>query len=456
MSGERTAILVADLGYGDSGKGVTIDALAEKYHAHAVVRYNGGAQAAHTVTTPDGRVHTFAQFGSATFLPEVVTYLSEYMLVDPLALVNEEAHLAQVGVHDAFAWLYIDESALMLTPFARALNRLNEIARNETRFGSCGMGVGETVRFANKNPREALQMKDMLDPLLLQAKLAGQQETMRDMLPTFAHELQNDLVVKEELAILNDLSLPERLASRYQEIVKKFQIVGEEWGNAFFKKSGVILFESAQGVLLDQQFGFAPYTTWSNTTFKNAEAILDKFDFRGERIRLGVVRAYGTRHGPGPFVTESPELTKLLPDTHNIFNEWQRTFRVGWFDAVATRYALRVVGGVDGLVITNIDRISKLTEWRFADTYDVGSDEFLRDLEFSPASNYTDQEKLSKLLFRTKPVYQRLSLDPNMQHSLTEGAHSLFDEIEKALGAPVRLVGHGPSRTQKYWRGNIF
>ena len=142
---ENQAILIADLGYGDAGKGSIVDYLTRKTGAHTVVRYNGGAQAAHNVITPEGKHHTFAQFGSGTFVPGTRTHLSRFMMVHPLALLAEERHLQSLGIDDAFPRLSIDREALVTTPFQQAANRIKEIARGDGRHGSCGMGVGETM-----------------------------------------------------------------------------------------------------------------------------------------------------------------------------------------------------------------------------------------------------------------------------------------------------------------------
>src|SRR3989344_7713548 len=99
----KKAFLVAGLGFGDEGKGTTVDFLTRKYNAHTVIRYNGGAQAGHNVITKDGRQHVFSQFGSGTFIPEVKTYLSRFMVVNPITMVTEEEHLRKLGIEDAFA-----------------------------------------------------------------------------------------------------------------------------------------------------------------------------------------------------------------------------------------------------------------------------------------------------------------------------------------------------------------
>src|SRR5205823_11988546 len=108
---------------------------------------------------------------------------------------------------------------------------------------------------------------------------------------------------------------------------------------------GAVILEGAQGVLLDASFGFHPHTTWSNTTFAIADSLLDEAEFGGPRSRIGVLRSYFTRHGPGPLVTENHELRQRLSEPHNDSSGWQGKFRVASFDAVAARYALKAVGG---------------------------------------------------------------------------------------------------------------
>jgi len=161
-------VIVVDLGYGDAGKGTVVDWLCSPRGGLArggeavrtVVRFNGGAQAGHNVVTADGRQHTFAQFGSGTFTSGVRTHLSRFMLVDPLALAAEAGHLAALGVPDALARLTVDRDALLTTPYHRAANQVRELARGLDRHGSCGMGIGETARYALSYPDDAPRAGD--------------------------------------------------------------------------------------------------------------------------------------------------------------------------------------------------------------------------------------------------------------------------------------------------------
>ncbi|MGW5010844.1 adenylosuccinate synthetase, partial [Micromonospora chalcea] len=148
-------VMVVDLGYGDAGKGTVVDLLCATRQVHTVIRFNGGAQAAHNVVLRDGRHHTFAQFGAGTFRPGVRTHLARHVVVDPLALAAEADHLASVGVPDALDRLTVDGEALLATPYHRAANRAREIARGADRHGSCGLGVGGGGAGRPAPPRQA-------------------------------------------------------------------------------------------------------------------------------------------------------------------------------------------------------------------------------------------------------------------------------------------------------------
>ena len=441
----RHAVIVVDLGYGDGGKGAIVDALTERYNAHTVVRYNGGAQAAHTVVTPSGKVHTFAQWGSGTFHEGVRTYLSEYMLVDPLALMNEELYLRSVGIVDAYERMFIDERAFIVTPFARALNRLREYARGDARHGSCGMGIGETVEDAKKEGAAALRVGDMKNEEVLNDKLMRQRERMHTLGKDIISNILLEGSIRDEWDILSAVSehAVKNTLSGCVSVRARTNIVGRDWVETLFREDGVVVFEGAQGVLIDQKAGFAPHTTWSDTTTRNAKAILREHNWEGEIVTVGVLRAYGVRHGPGPFVSEERMLTELLPDSHNSWNEWQRDFRVGWFDAVVSRYALRVTNGVDMLALTNLDRIAMLPEWSLAIQYQSGLTT-TRDIDTPNIQG----ESLTKWLLSVKPVLETMKNSGDVSEFISL--------IERELSVPVVVCGLGPSSDKKEWRQEII
>src|SRR5437763_423175 len=142
----RRAIITVGLGFGDEGKGATVDFLAREFEADLVVRYCGGSQAGHNVQLPGGGRHTFSQFGAGTLAAAPApprTYLGPNVIIDPPALAREARHLADLGVRDPARLLTIHPRCLVATPWHRALNRLRELARGDAKHGSCGQGIGE-------------------------------------------------------------------------------------------------------------------------------------------------------------------------------------------------------------------------------------------------------------------------------------------------------------------------
>jgi len=405
-------VIVTDLGYGDSGKGGVVDCLCSAGPVRAVVRFNGGAQAAHNVVTADGRHHTFAQFGSGSFTPGVRTYLSRFMLVDPLALAAEAAHLACVGVGDALDRLTVDRDALLTTPYHRAANRARELARGRDRHGSCGAGIGETASYALDHRGDAPRAADCAAPRTLARKLGRLRDRLTD-----------------ELGALDAPAVAD-VCDAYAAFAGRVALVDGGYLHRLLR-TGAVVFEGAQGVLLDEWRGFHPYTTWSTTTFANAETLLAEAGQTA--LRLGVVRCYLTRHGPGPFVTEDPTLE--LPEPHNRHGAWQGAFRVGHQDAVALRYAVEVTGGVDAVALTHLDTAAR-HPLRLCRSYQADGQRVTR-ITPGPPRDLRWQEQLTGMLLRARPVYE----DP-------EGDWP--GVIEEVLGAPVVLRSYGPTAGDKH------
>lgn len=429
-TGPQDHVIVVDLGFGDAGKGTVVDhlcarAYGSRHPVRAVVRFNGGAQAAHNVVADDGRHHTFAQFGAGTFTPGVETHLSRFMLLDPLALAAEADHLATVGVPRALDRLTVDRDAPLITPFHAAANRARELARGADRHGSCGMGVGETAAFALAHPDLAPRAGDTLDPARLRCRLTA----VRDALSADL----GDLWPKAGLPSVDDCLTAFLAFGRAVRLVDGSHL-------ARLLRVGPVVFEGAQGVLLDEWYGFHPYTTWSTTTFANAETLLAEAGAGLARsaLRLGVVRTYTPRHGPGPLVTEDAGLTAALPDTHNGTGRWQGAFRVGHFDAVAHRYAVDVCGGVDALALTHLDAADRVS-LRLCGAYRVDG-ERVESLPVGRTHDLARQEWLATRLLRAVPEAGSAG---------AIAAAEWPDAVEGALGVPVRLLSSGPRSGDK-------
>ncbi len=455
---DRAAIVV-DLGFGDAGKGLVTDSLVRTMGAGLVVRFHGGAQAGHNVVTPDGRHHTFAQIGSGTFVPGVLTYLGREMVVHPTALLPEAAHLASVGVPDALSRLRISEQALIISPFQQAAGRIRELARGAARHGSCGVGVGETVGDAIARPDEALRAGDLTDRHALRPALVRLQACKRAELRGELASLRGSEAAEPERWILEDPSVVDRFLDAIEPLKKAVSIVDEGWLRSALAGPGAVVLEGAQGVLLDEWAGFHPHTTWSTCTFQRAMELLRDGGFDGSSTRIGVLRTYAVRHGNGPLPSEDRGLDPLLPERHNENGRWQGPVRRGWPDMMLARYALEVCGGADSLAVTHLDALARLPAWRACTAYSVaGASEILFDtspddphqvVRIRPPTGHDldRQAALAAALSAATPVYESL---PWTGDTAREQALSFFEE---RLGVPVRLASSGPTASDVHLCG---
>jgi adenylosuccinate synthase len=443
------AWLLVDLTYGDAAKGATVDFLARTEPVHTVVRFNGGPQAGHNVVTPDGRHHTFSQFGSGSFVSGVLTYLSRHVLVNPLNALREAAHLHAAGVPDAFGRLVVHPDCLVITPYHVATNRLREIARGAHRHGSCGMGIGETVADSLAFPGEALRVRDLATAHIVARKLGEARERLRRALgDLFPQSGAGTDQARDEVATFADPQLIDRYVDCAQFYASRISTGDEDWLGSRMR-TGVTVFEPAQGTLIDEDYGFHPHTTWSHTTLANAEALIRAGDFAGEVVRLGLVRAYATRHGAGPFVPEDRQMTARLRDPYNPPGHWQGQMRCGPFDLVATRYALAVNHGVDQLAISHLDSLDGFAPgWPFCRRYVHGGapqDALasydgagrIVDLRTVQTPDLDHQERLTGLLGQCDPVVERVH------------PRELIDLVEQETGRSVGLCAYGPTAADR-------
>lgn len=445
---DTRATITTDLSFGDAGKGTTTEWLARESDSAVVIRFNGGGQAEHNIVTPDGRHHVFSQFGAGAFLPDVATHLSRDMWVNPINMNFEGEHLEGLGVPDVWNRVTIDEDARIVTPFHRAGNRLRELARGASRHGSTGQGISEAVMDAMFRDDLTVHAGD-----LSRDGLVGRLEAIRryklQQLNAFGTLLAHDT---PDWDALNDAGVSEWYADVYRDWLHKVRIVPRDYLARLAVQYSHLIFEPAQGILLDEKRGFHPHTTWSNTTPDNARRQLEDIGFRGDVKTYGIVRAYTTRHGFGPFVTEDPALDEPLYEYYNGTGSWQGKFRIGHFDSVAHRYAARAAGQLDGLVITGVDRYDDMSTWQYARRYEMpdapdAEDYFVKDAEGSVAdirlSRYGDKlhmTRLTELLFRTKPRYATI------EHPTRE---DIIHTIEREMGLRAVLVSYGPTVDDK-------
>lgn len=405
-----THSVVVGLGFGDEGKGRIVDYLCASNDIKAVVRFSGGAQAAHNVVTSDGRHHTFAQFGSGT-LRGVPTYLSRYMMVNPLNLMREYESLDQKVDFDPLDRLFIDAEATVTTVYHRHANRWREEARGNGRHGSCGQGIGETAMLRLEGLE--IKMRDLTREGVLYDKL---NEIQRRYIREFGVEFKDETAkvwdamadlkaVGEQLQIVHDVKLDDLLAS------------------------GDCVFEGSQGVLLDEWFGFHPYTTWSTTTPENALRLLGGYD----STVIGVTRTYMTRHGAGPFPTElDGPLEDALPEDHNGTGVYQGAWRRGLLDLPLLNYASRVCTQLDTVAVTHMDRpiMPVVTEYERIEQLQTKTE------AGRPKSDLGHQEDLTRALSDEFLGYKMAAPSDSKE---------LLGMIENATGVEPSIIASGPT-----------
>ena len=435
-------IAVTGLGFGDCGKGLFTDALCRASGAHAVVRFNGGAQAGHNVLLPDGRHHTFSQYGSGSFVPHIVTLITEGMVVHPSALIEETRALERSGVADPLSRIMIDGGCLVTTPFHQAANRLRELLRSEP-HGTCGVGVGETVRLALEEPDTALRYRDLFDSRAARAKLEEIRLCLlRDM---DLADVPNTLVGKREAGLLRDADVGGRWLAMLSELLMRAPPTPRETISGIMRRDGCVILEGAQGALLDQDVGFHPHTTWSSTLPQSAQALCDELVGGDQVCKLGVLRTYLTRHGSGPLPTHDAALDTIA-EPHNHSAGWQGAFRRGHPDAVLLRYACEAAQSLDGLLISHLDYFHGARSLNWCDAYRVPP-AFATCAEPSHAAcridvlpkpakdDWVARGRLTKLLFAAQPQYADKAIT---------GAEEAIMHFEAASGVPVVYGAYGP------------
>lgn len=422
-------IAVAGLLWGDEGKGSIVDFLCreslDRGASATVVRWNGGPQAAHRVVTADGRDHVFAQVGAGA-LAGARTFISRFCLFNPLNLMNEVAHLQAIGLADPLerSTYAVDGQCLVITPYHQIANQLRERLRGADRHGSCGQGIGEARQHEATHFFDALRVGELKSPGLVKAKLKAMQEAYQD----------------EFAGYESAFNIPvEPLALEYLLIARQIEIVEGQPHLRMMCDMGDVIFEGAQGVLLDEKRGFYPHTTWTDCTWRNIVILMQEAGLFGAAIKtIGVTRCYGTRHGAGPFPTEA-ELD--LPDAENHTDRWQGDFRVGHLDLILLKYALRVLGGVNELAVTCLDRIPPqevklVTSWQKRNGLETYNG-LMTDAEAAKMEEFT-----------------RFLFEMQISACLTgfETGEQVAAVIGEQLGIPVGIESYGPTAADKVRR----
>lgn len=310
--------VVIGANFGDEGKGLMTDYFAYNNSKNGIViRFNGGSQAGHTVVTPESLRHVFSHFGSGTFVG-LPTYLSDFFIINPMMFKKEYEGLDRKTIKPV---TYINSDCLVTTPYDMLINQIAEITRDNKKHGSCGIGINETIR---RNDKLSIRYKDLndIDTLIFQLV------EIRDIY--VSHRLK-ELGVNSISIEYMDLLKNDNIIVNYINDVKFMLNNSAIKSLNFLNSFDNIIFEGAQGLLLDQNSNFFPNVTPSNTGIKNVVKIIKDLKWENENIEIVyITRNYMTRHGAGSFPTEIKEKPfKNIIDLTNISNRYQGDLRFG-------------------------------------------------------------------------------------------------------------------------------
>ena len=312
------AMAVIGAGFGDEGKGLMTDFFASTLgQEYVVVRFNGGAQAAHTVHTPDGQRHVFSHFGSGSFVG-CSTHLSKFFLVNPVIFQSEFDELTPTIKISA------DPKCLVTTPYDMIINQALERKRSGNRHGSCGVGINETMVRSRVFPLTMgmLHDPDTLTKFLKNLRNYWVNKRLED-LDINPCELSKD----QEFVLRSDITIA-RFLSEVEFLIENCEIVED---NCALKDKSII-FEGAQGLLLDQDHNYFPHVTHSHTGLTNIASLCEESKIDDLNVCY-VTRCYVTRHGAGPLSYETDTKPyKGIIDLTNVPNEWQGSLRFGYLD----------------------------------------------------------------------------------------------------------------------------
>jgi adenylosuccinate synthase len=449
---------------GDEGKGTMVDYMTRRLKAGHVIRYNGGAQAAHHVVyvDEDGAeiTHCFAQLGCGT-PAGALTVLSDKMLIDPIRMQSEAQVLESKGVQNPLSLITIDPDCLVISPFQALLNQMLELSRGAERHGSCGIGVGQTVEDSRRLGKMSLRARDMFCKDTLHRKLDFLWRFKLDLAEQLVEKQPDNVELIERLEKLQRAGFVEDLVESYYDFATNTSVKIKRVIDKVLCGRGSVVYEAAQGALLDEILGLLPFATYSNTTARNADEQIAQSGTDKTVVYIVVMRAYETRHGRGPLVSEDEELGKLIPDMHNGTNDWQEHFRIGWFDLVASRYALECIGHCDALALTCLDRLDGFEKIKVCRAYECPDVDrellekyfeteikygkvYINKIKFQPAPTQSRQYELTRLLMKCRPVYMEIAQEEYIEF------------LEQALAVDIAIVSRGPSASDKIERGPLL
>lgn len=418
-------VVILGTQWGDEGKGKIVDLLTDK--ATYVVRYQGGHNAGHTLVI-NGEKTVLHLIPSGILRDNVTCVIGNGVVLSPEALMKEVNMLEARGI-PVRERLLISEACPLILPYHIALDQAREVARGSKAIGTTGRGIGPA--YEDKVARRAIRVGDLLHPGRLKEKL---EETMA--LHNFVlkeYFKQEPVSVEETLKYC--LEIAEILKPLVNDVAGTLEKARQNGQS--------IMFEGAQGTLLDIDHGTYPYVTSSNTT-AGGVATGAGFGPRYLDYVLGIVKAYTTRVGSGPFPTELDcEVGEHLGVVGHEFGATTgRKRRTGWFDAVAMRRAVQI-NSISGLCLTKLDVLDGLKEIKICTAYELPCGKIV-DLSPMAAEDY----EVVKPVYETMPGWSEKTVGVTKHSELPAAALAYIARLEAILGVPVDIISTGPDRAE--------
>ena len=425
-------IVVVGSQWGDEGKGKIVDWLSEQ--ADVVVRFQGGHNAGHTLVI-DGITYKLRLLPSGIVRKNKISVIGNGVVVDPWALLDEIKEIKSKGVHVDVENFIISESANLILPFHKEMDQIREDSAGKGKIGTTRRGIGPA--YEDKVGRRSIRVMDLRSEKNLDQRLDS--------------VLQHHNAIRKGLSkkIFEKNQLKKDLLKIAPEILKFSQPVWLKI-NEFKRKKKKILFEGAQGVLLDVDHGTYPFVTSSNTVASSA-ATGSGCGPNSINYVLGITKAYTTRVGEGPFPTELVDSTGELLGTRGkeFGTVTSRKRRCGWFDGVLVRQTIKI-SGIDGIALTKLDVLDELDEIKMCVQYDLDG----KKIDYLPAA-VEDQLKI-KPIYKTFPGWKTSTNGVKNMDELPEKAKNYIYAVEDFIETKISSISTSPEREDTILIENPF
>ena len=425
-------IVVVGSQWGDEGKGKIVDWLSSE--ADVVVRFQGGHNAGHTLVI-NGITYKLRLLPSGIVRKNKISIIGNGVVVDPWALLDEIKEIKSKGVDVSEKNLIISESANLILPFHREMDEIREDAAGKSKIGTTRRGIGPT--YEDKVGRRSIRIMDLISEKNLDNRLEKVLIHHNAIRKGLGKEIYKKDKLKKQL-----LKIAPQILKFSQPVWKKI--------DEFKSEGKKILFEGAQGILLDVDHGTYPYVTSSNTVAASA-ATGSGCGPNTINYVLGITKAYTTRVGEGPFPTElTDEIGEQLGIEGKEFGTvTSRKRRCGWFDGVLVRQTIKI-SGIDGVALTKLDVLDNLNEVKMCICYELNG----KKIDYLPASS-EDQFNV-KPIYKVFPGWKSSTKGIKTINELPQNAKKYINEVEKFIGAKISSISTSPERKDTILIENPF